>query len=112
MAVGHRQKRLFHGNAQGRITEEFNEQTVVVSQEISHEELFRNEEVALVGQAINRLKPEYREVVVLREYDNLSYREIAEVVGVAENMVRSRLYSARRLLYEMLKNDFIGRTTT
>lgn len=60
-------------------------------------------ELKLVNQTIARLRPDYREVVILREYQNLSYRQIADVVGVTESTVKFRLFSARHELYESLK---------
>jgi len=63
----------------------------------------RDEEVRLVNQAIRRLKADYREVVIMREYQNLSYQEIAEVIGTTESVVKSRLFTARQRLYELLK---------
>jgi RNA polymerase sigma-70 factor (ECF subfamily) len=60
-------------------------------------------ELKLLNQAIARLRPDYREVVILREYQNLSYRQIAEVVGTTESTVKFRLFAARRELYEKLR---------
>jgi RNA polymerase sigma-70 factor, ECF subfamily len=60
-------------------------------------------ELKLVNQAVTRLRPDYRDVVILREYQNLSYRQIAEVVGVTESTVKFRLFAARRELYENLR---------
>lgn len=62
----------------------------------------RDESAARVREAVMRLSPEYRAVVVLRHYLDLSYREIAEAIGVPEKTVRSRLFSARRNLRELL----------
>ncbi len=48
--------------------------------------------------ALGRLAPDYREVIVLREIEDLSYREIAAVVGVPVGTVMSRLARARAAL--------------
>jgi RNA polymerase sigma-70 factor, ECF subfamily len=53
---------------------------------------------------IEKLAPEHRDVVVLRELDGMSYREIAEVLGVPEGTVESRLFRARQELKEHLKD--------
>ena len=45
---------------------------------------------------------EYRIAVILRHFLDLSYREMAEVMGVPEKTVKSRLFSARRLLRDYL----------
>ena len=58
--------------------------------------------VLWVRQALDALDPEDREIVMLREYDALDYTEIATVVGVPLNTVRSRLFRARLALSEKL----------
>ena len=57
-----------------------------------------------VRQAIAQLDAEQREVLLLREYEQLSYEEIAGLVAVPVNTVRSRLFRARMALKEMLKS--------
>ncbi len=51
-----------------------------------------------VARAIERLRPNEREVLVLREFEGLRYREIAELVEIPIGTVMSRLYAARRAL--------------
>lgn len=63
-------------------------------------ELEKNERVALVTRFLGELKPDYREVLVLREYQNLSYEEIAVVTRSTVSAVKSRLFKARRRLAE------------
>lgn len=53
---------------------------------------------AHVGAAIERLPEREREALVLREFEELRYREIAEVLGIPIGTVMSRLYRARRSL--------------
>jgi RNA polymerase sigma-70 factor (ECF subfamily) len=53
-------------------------------------------------QALDRLPPEFREVIVLRELEGLSYKEIGDVTGVPVGTVMSRLSRARRRLQEAL----------
>ncbi len=55
-----------------------------------------------VHQALWRLPHAYREVLVLREFDDLSYREIADVVGVPAGTVMSRLARARERMRRLL----------
>jgi len=52
--------------------------------------------------ALDRLQPEFREVIVLREIQDLSYKEIARVTGAPIGTVMSRLARARRHLQEAL----------
>lgn len=51
-----------------------------------------------VGAAIERLAERERETLVLREFEGLRYREIAELLGIPIGTVMSRLYRARRSL--------------
>ena len=53
-------------------------------------------------QALDRLPPEFREVIVLRELQGLSYKEIGEVTGVPTGTVMSRLSRARSRLQRAL----------
>lgn len=61
--------------------------------------------VLWVRQALAALDPKDREIVMLREYDALDYREIALIVGVPVNTVRSRLFRARLALREKLAGE-------
>ena len=58
-----------------------------------------------VSAAIDRLSPHEREVLVLKEFEELKYREIADLVGIPLGTVMSRLYSARRRLADALERD-------
>jgi RNA polymerase sigma-70 factor (ECF subfamily) len=51
---------------------------------------------------VKALRAEYRSVVVLRDYEGLSYDEIARVVGISVQAVKSRLFRARSVLRERL----------
>jgi RNA polymerase sigma-70 factor, ECF subfamily len=55
--------------------------------------------------AIEDLKDEYREVLMLWGVDGLKYREIAEITGVPIGTVMSRLHRARKLLADKLMSD-------
>jgi RNA polymerase sigma-70 factor (ECF subfamily) len=56
----------------------------------------------LLERALESLKAEYREVLLLREEEGLSYTEIAAITGDSESSVKSRLFKARRALAELL----------
>lgn len=58
-----------------------------------------------VRQAISHLEPEFREVVVLREIEGLSYKEIASALGIPMGTVMSRLSRARNLLLAELSGS-------
>jgi RNA polymerase sigma-70 factor (ECF subfamily) len=67
------------------------------------QEAERAEERRRVAAAIAELPAHEREVLVLKEFEELKYREIAELVGIPVGTVMSRLYSARRRLAEALE---------
>jgi RNA polymerase sigma-70 factor, ECF subfamily len=60
-------------------------------------------------QAIDRLPAEFREVIVLRELQGLSYKEIGDVTGVPVGTVMSRLSRARTRLQRALYAEQEGR---
>jgi RNA polymerase sigma-70 factor (ECF subfamily) len=60
------------------------------------EQLLRNADGHLVAQALGQLPVRFREMLVLRELEGLSYREIADVVGVPIGTVMSTLSRARQ----------------
>ena len=67
-------------------------------------EYLRDPDDALwVRQALEKLEPLEREILMLREYEQLSYAEIAEVLGVPVNTVRSRLFRSREALRSHLR---------
>ncbi|MEM0963123.1 MAG: RNA polymerase sigma factor [Bacteroidota bacterium] len=65
--------------------------------------LLKSEQADLVSRALAELSPSYREVVVLREYQNLSYDEIAAVTKTTVSSVKSRLFKARRKIAAILR---------
>lgn len=68
-------------------------------QPASHE---RSELLQLINTALEMLPDEYREVFVLREYDGLSYAEIAEVVDSSLSNVKVRIFRAKQKIRQIL----------
>ncbi len=60
--------------------------------------LMRREHEALIRTALADLPDEFREVLVLREVEDMAYRDLAEVTGVPVGTVISRLSRARKML--------------
>ncbi len=58
-----------------------------------------------LSRALEHLAPEFREVIVLRELDGLSYKEIGDVAGVPVGTVMSRLSRARAQLQRALRKE-------
>jgi RNA polymerase sigma-70 factor (ECF subfamily) len=67
------------------------------------EEASRHEEVAAVRRAIAELDEEHNQVVVLKDLEQLSYEEIAEILECPVGSVKSRLHRARQRLREKLE---------
>ena len=64
--------------------------------------LLRSSDAAHLNAAIEALPPAYREALVLREFEQLSYKDIAAVTGLPIGTVMSRLARARKRLQELL----------
>jgi RNA polymerase sigma-70 factor, ECF subfamily len=62
------------------------------------ERMVERERAAIVQHCLSLLKPAYREVLILREYERLSYSEIAGVTGASESAVKSALFKARKAM--------------
>jgi RNA polymerase sigma-70 factor (ECF subfamily) len=62
----------------------------------------------MVNQALENLPPAFREVIVLKEIDELSYKEIAEIANIPIGTVMSRLARGRKILSELLKPHAAG----
>jgi RNA polymerase sigma-70 factor, ECF subfamily len=61
--------------------------------------------VLWVRQALQKLDPSEREIIMLREYEQLSYSEIADLLRLPLNTVRSRLFRARMALKGYLESE-------
>jgi RNA polymerase sigma factor (sigma-70 family) len=68
--------------------------------------LLQQEQRALIDAAIKTLPFEFREVLVLREMENFSYKEIADIIGIPIGTVMSRLARARALTRSLLNPHF------
>jgi RNA polymerase sigma-70 factor (ECF subfamily) len=64
-----------------------------------------SEDTARVHRALGRLAADHRVVVVLRHFHDLSYTEMAALIGIPEKTVKSRLFSARRELRLLLSAE-------
>ncbi|HEY2390909.1 MAG TPA: sigma-70 family RNA polymerase sigma factor [Candidatus Angelobacter sp.] len=64
-----------------------------------------SEEALWVRQALEKLEPGEREILMLREYEQLNYEEIAELLCLPVNTVRSRLFRSRMALRGFLQPE-------
>jgi RNA polymerase sigma-70 factor (ECF subfamily) len=67
-----------------------------------HDQLERRERAGAVQEALLRLSFDHRAILLLREVEGLSCRQLAEALGIAEGTVKSRLSRAREELRQRL----------
>lgn len=65
-------------------------------------ELERKELIRETNKAIDSLSQEHRDILIMREFTGMSYREIADVLYINEGTVKSRIARARRSLAKIL----------
>ena len=61
-----------------------------------------------IDNALLELKPDYRIVVILNHFQDMTYREISYILDIHENKVKSRLFSARKKLRSILMKKGIS----
>jgi RNA polymerase sigma-70 factor, ECF subfamily len=69
-------------------------------------EIQSREQAELVREALQKLPEHYRAVVVLRHYEDLKFREIADVLDIPEGTVKSRMAEGLQQLSEILTRAF------
>ncbi len=74
------------------------------SPEYSDEQVIKKEKIEAVRRAVKELPEEFRDVIILREFEGLSYADIAEAMTISEGTVKSRISRARGILLKKLKN--------
>ena len=67
--------------------------------------LLRESDRQVLRHALRLLPKEFLEVIILREFEELSYKQIAEVIQVPSGTVMSRLARARKRLVKMLSES-------
>ncbi len=73
------------------------------SEESTPEERIENKELGVLMQdTIAKLKEDHREILLMREYQELSYEEIAKILEISVGTVKSRIYRARKDLKALL----------
>ncbi|ABW18750.1 RNA polymerase sigma factor [Alkaliphilus oremlandii] len=85
-------------------TEEGSYKTQVYSDQETPEEILEKKEVQkLVNDAIEQLSDEHRKIIVLRDIQQFSYQEIAQILNCSEGTVKSRINRARNNLKILIK---------
>lgn len=74
----------------------------------SDSDVLNKEKLTIVQKALQRLPYKLRSVLVLREYGQLSYKEIAGILRLSEGNVKVRIYRAREALGNIIKEgDYV-----
>ncbi len=66
----------------------------------------QNELKEILWKGINALKPPDREIIILKDFQEMSYKEIAEILKCPVGTVMSRLYNARKALKELMEGYY------
>ena len=67
--------------------------------------LLQTDDATLIAQALSRLPDHFHQLLVLRELEGLSYRELSDVIGIPMGTVMSRLSRAREALRSALDTE-------
>ena len=79
-----------------------------VDQSPSPEESYwRRERRELLTEAVNRLRPRVRRVILLRDFEERSVKETAQILGTSITAVKARLFQGRRKLLRTVKPDLL-----
>jgi RNA polymerase sigma factor (sigma-70 family) len=73
--------------------------------------LLQHELADILQKALLKLPEEQREVLIMKEYEGLKFREIAEVLSISENTAKSRLYYGLESMRKILKQENINKET-
>ena len=87
--------------------------SMVEANDVAPEERMALDELRkMVNDCLNLLPYEKRRLLWFRYWKDLSYRQIANMVGLSERAVEGKLYRARHEFANLYRNTFRGKTTT
>jgi RNA polymerase sigma-70 factor, ECF subfamily len=95
-----------------RSDEELDEETAEAipdTADTPEEAVQKKDKSEILRECLKSLSPEHREIVDLVYYHEKSVEEVAEIVGIPENTVKTRMFYARKRLSELLKAAGIDR---
>jgi RNA polymerase sigma factor (sigma-70 family) len=72
------------------------------------ERLISKQKEKLLRTIVKKLHPDYRQIIVMRYFDELSYQEIAKKLNLPLGTVKARLFRSRELLSSTMKDQEIG----
>jgi RNA polymerase sigma factor (sigma-70 family) len=73
-----------------------------LSTKCCYDEYERNELIAIIEDELGKMDSQQSEVYYLKEYSGLSYKEVAQIMNITEDLVRSRLFKVRQKLKSVL----------
>ena len=73
--------------------------------ESGESDLLKKEAVEKAKAALDQLPPKLKEVLILREYADLNYKEIGQTLGITEGNVKVRVFRAREQLSKIIGED-------
>ncbi|MCL2838429.1 MAG: sigma-70 family RNA polymerase sigma factor [Oscillospiraceae bacterium] len=85
---------------EGEITREIEDKSSNIEENFE-----REEQLKMVNKAIGRLQENHRIIIIMRDVNNMSYEEIAEILKCSTGTVKSRISRARTILHDFLKED-------
>jgi len=94
---------LRRGRAEVSIDDENNHREIASPHPTALEDLEGNERRRIVRAAIARLSDDHREIIVLKNFNDRSYKEISELLGIPMGTVMSRLFYARQALRALVE---------
>lgn len=97
-------KSAYFKHSQNSVTEEDELIQIKDEKESIESELIRKQRQKQIMDAIDALKPKFREVIIMYEMQDMSYEEISEKIKCPVGTVRSRLFNARKELSITLKD--------
>jgi len=69
-----------------------------------HQVYQQSERSAIVADALQKLSEEQRTIIIMKEYEGLKFREIAELLHISENTAKSRLYYGLKNMRKILED--------
>lgn len=97
-------KSAYFRHSQNSVTEEDELIQIKDEKESIESELIKKQRQKQIMEAIDALKPKFREVIIMYEMQDMSYEEISEKIKCPVGTVRSRLFNARKELSITLKD--------
>ncbi len=101
-----RKKKNITISIDGQTDSEGNEVTLPIPSDEPdpEEDMIKKQKAVLLRNVVDQLKPRYKELVILRYFDEFSYEEIAEQLNLPLGTVKAQLFRARELLLNVMKN--------